>query len=75
MSQAKVFVYRYLESDDEEDEDHDLTGEMELPKRGDIVYRKGKIWKVAGVYSFPLNESIPHFRVHLVDMSRRECVN
>lgn len=75
VSQAKILVYRYLGSDNEEDEDHDLTGEMDLPKRGDIIYRKERAWKVVAIYTSALNDPLPRFWIHLIDMSRPECVN
>jgi hypothetical protein len=74
MAQVRVFIYRYIEID-EEDEETDLTGEIELPGRGDIIYRRQKAWKVAAIYSMPVSNPFPRFRILLTDMSRPECVN
>ena len=75
MAQAKIFVYRYLESDEEEDEEEDLTGSLEIPRVGDIIFRKEKVWRVAAVLVVPSDDPIPRFRLHLADMSRKEYLN
>jgi hypothetical protein len=46
MGGAKILIY--LE-DHEEDEETDLTGEIDIPRMGDITYRKDKTWKITGV--------------------------
>ncbi len=74
MGEPKVLIYRYLD-DDEEDEETDLTGEIEMPRMGDLIYRKEKTWKVTGVYAGALKHPIPRFRIHLLDMTKPEFVN
>jgi hypothetical protein len=74
MGEARILIYRYLE-DDSEDEEADLTGQIEMPRTGDIVYRKEKVWRVTGVYALPLTDPIRRFRIHLLDMSKPEFVN
>ena len=74
MGRAKILIYRYLD-DHEEDEETDLTGEIDIPRMGDIIYRKDKTWKITGVYADTLSDPIPHFRIHLLDMSKPEFVN
>ena len=74
MGESRILFYHYLD-DDTEDEETDLTGQMEMPRTGDIIYRKEKIWKVTGVYAVPLTDPVPHFRIHLLDISKPEFVN
>lgn len=74
MDRAKILIYRYLDNDVEEEET-DLTGEIEIPRMGDIIYRKEKTWKVTGVYAGTLTDQIPRFRIHLLDISKPEFVN
>jgi len=74
MDGAKILIYRYLD-DDEEEEESDLTGEIEIPRMGDIIYRKEKTWKVTGVYPGTLTDPIPRLRIHLLDISKPEFVN
>ena len=69
---GQIFTYRYL--DDEEEEETDVTGYLEMPRNGDIIYRKEKTWKVSGVYAVPLSDP-PRFHIHLLDMSKPEFVN
>jgi hypothetical protein len=76
MSQVKILSYYYIDDDNqEEDEETDLTGEIVLPRRGDIIYRRDKSWKVVAVYAAALNDPFPRFRIHLIDLSKPECVN
>ena len=41
MGGAKILIYRYLD----DDEDTDLTAEIEIPRMGEIICRKEKTWK------------------------------
>jgi hypothetical protein len=69
MSDAKVIVYRYDDLDATEEEETDSTGYLEVPRLGDLVFRRNKVWKVMGVY--PGHTSpIPRFRVLLMDASK-----
>ena len=77
MGEARILIYRYLE-DDSEDEETDLTGQMEMPRTGDIVYRKEKVWKVTGVYALlndRSNSPLPHtptgyFETRICELAR-----
>lgn len=71
---AKILIYPYP-GDEDEEEDTDLTGEVEVPRMGDIIYRKEKTWKVTGVYAGTITDPIPRVRIHLVDISKPEFVN
>lgn len=69
--QHKILMYRYLEEDElTEEEENDLIGEIELPRRGDIVYRRGQFWKVVAIYTIAADEPVPRFRIHLTNMSK-----
>lgn len=74
MGKPKILIYCYLD-DDHEDEETDLTGEIEMPRMGDLIYRKEKTWKVTGVFSGALKDPIARFRIHLLDMTKPEFVN
>lgn len=58
MGESRILFYHYLD-DDTEDEETDLTGQMEMPRTGDIMYRKEKVWRVTGVYAVPLTAQSP----------------
>ena len=74
--QPKIFMYRYLEEDElVEDEETDLTGEIEIPRRGDIIYRREQCWKVVAIYTVAADEPVPRFRIHLTNMSKPGFVN
>jgi hypothetical protein len=73
-NEAKILIYRYLNDEDEEEET-DLTGELEIPRMGDIIYRKEKTWKITGVYTGTLTDPIPEVRIHLMDMSKPKFIN
>jgi hypothetical protein len=76
MPQVKIFMYRYIDDDEcPEEEETDLTGEIEIPKKGDIIYRRGRCWKVVAIYAVAIDQSIPHFRIHLTNMSTQGFVN
>ncbi len=49
MPDPKTFIYEY-ESDPESENESDLEGKTELPRAGDLIYRRQKIWKVTGIY-------------------------
>jgi hypothetical protein len=74
MDGGKILIYRYLDNDEEEEET-DWTGEIEIPRMGDIIYRKEKTWKVTGVYAGALTDPTPRVRIHLLDISKPEFVN
>jgi hypothetical protein len=74
MGEPKILIYRCLD-DDDEDEETDLTGEIKIPRMGDLLYRKEKTWKVTGIYADTLADPIPRFRIHLLDMTKPEFVN
>jgi len=74
--QPKIFMYRYLDEDELiEEEETDLTGEIELPRRGDIIYRRDQCWKVVAIYTVGAGEPFPRFRIHLTNMSKSGFVN
>jgi hypothetical protein len=73
MSGSKILVYRYL--GDDEEEETDSTGEIEMPRLGDLIYRREKTWKVTGVFTNGLTDPIPRFLIHLLDMTKPEFVN
>ena len=75
MLQAKIFMYRYLEDDLIEEEETDLNGNIEMPRKGDIIYRRGQCWKVVAIYSVTTDEPALRFRVHLTNMSKGGFVN
>lgn len=74
--QPKILMYRYL--DDEElieEEETDSTGEFELPRNGDIIYRREQCWKVVAIYTVDATAPVPRFRIHLTNMSKPGFVN
>lgn len=74
--QPKIFMYRYLDDDELiEEEQADLSGELELPRNGDIIYRRERCWKVVAIYAVDADKPVPRFRIHLTDMSKPGFVN
>jgi hypothetical protein len=74
MVEAKTIVYRYDDLDATEEEVTDLTGSVEVPRLGDIIFRKNQSWRVMGVY--PGHSGIiPRYRVLLMDASKPQFVN
>jgi hypothetical protein len=74
MAEAKTIVFRYDDLDATEEEVTDLTGSVEVPRVGDIIFRKNQLWKVMGVYPGHA-DAIPRFRVLLMDASKPQFVN
>ena len=66
-------IYQY-ESDPESEEETDLEGKTEIPRAGDLIYRRGKIWKVTDVLT-EFGSATPTYRVLLIDVSKPNLVN
>lgn len=50
MASAKNIVYRYSDNVLSDDLEIDLTGELTF-KKGDVILRSGKNWKIDSVHS------------------------
>ena len=69
--QPKIFIYRYLDHDELiEEEEADLTGAIELPRTGDIIYRREQCWKVVAIYAIDADQPFPRYRIHFTNMSK-----
>jgi hypothetical protein len=76
MSEAKIFSYRYIDNEEaDQDEESDLTGTLQMPRLGDIIYRREKPCKVTGVYASAAAQTVPLFRIYLADMTKTEYLN
>ncbi len=73
MPDPKAFIYQY-ESDPESENEPDLEGKTDIPRAGDLIYRRQKIWKVTGVYP-EHGSGIVSYRVLLADVSKPDLVN
>jgi hypothetical protein len=51
MPDAKTFIYRYDGDHASEEEETDFEGKIDIPRMGDIMYRRDRTWKVTGVFS------------------------
>jgi hypothetical protein len=75
MPDAKILSYRYIDNDEaEEDDEFDLSGILKMPRRGDIIYRREKPFKVTGVYA-AADQPVPKFRIYLADMTKTRYLN
>ena len=68
MSEAKTFVYKYDDLNVSEEVETDLTGDVPVPRVGDLLLRKNKAWKVMGVYP-ALSTDLPRYRLLLMAAS------
>ena len=73
MPETKTFIYRYDDCEDEE-EVTDSMGEVDVPRRGDLMYLKDRTWKVTGVFLEP-GTVAPRYHVRLTDVSKPHLVN
>jgi len=67
-------VYRYDDLGAAEEEETELTGEIEVPRLGDILFRKNQAWKVVGIYP-GYGSDIQRVRVLLMDASTPHFLN
>jgi hypothetical protein len=73
MPDPKIFIFQY-ESDPECEEESDLEGKTDMPRTGDLIYRRDKIWKVTGVFT-EHGSANTTYRVLLIDVSKPDLVN
>ena len=73
MPNPKTFIYQY-ESAPESENAPDLEGKVDIPRVGDLIYRREKIWKVTGIFP-EYGSGISSYRVLLTDVSKAELVN
>jgi hypothetical protein len=74
MAEAKTFIYRYDNDSTWEEEETDFEGCADVPRIGDLLYRKRKVWKVTGVFT-GFGTAVPCYRVLLTDVSKPHLVN
>lgn len=66
MTQASQIVYQYDGNQNDRETEPNLDGDIPIPKRGDIVTRRGKRWKVVSVNTQLSGGAIP---VHIIFLS------
>jgi hypothetical protein len=74
MPETKTFIYRYDDDLNDVEELTDSLGEVEVPHMGDLLYLRGRTWKVTGVF-LEHGNLIPRYHVRLTDVSRPHLVN
>ena len=68
MTKGRTFVYYYETGRSQAETENDLLAEIPIPKRGDIIQRKGKAWLVSMVLttdSSDIPTLVPVYRVFL----------
>jgi hypothetical protein len=73
MNEAKTFIYRYDGATPHEEEETDFSGLREMPRMGDLIYRRRKMWRVMGVYT-GYGTVVPRYRVILTHISKTELI-
>ena len=70
MTKGRQFVYRYEGDPKSEEEVADLDGEIQIPKKDDVIERSGKNWKVVHVNTEQLLSNPPAIPVYRVFLTK-----
>jgi hypothetical protein len=70
MSDARTFVFRYEGNAMGEEEWTDFAGDLPIPQRHDVLYRRGRTWRVTRVIA-SRQRTVPVYQIFLSDDSCR----
>jgi hypothetical protein len=69
MAKPCQYVFRYNGDQNTQDVVPDLDGAMAMPVKGQIIQRKGELWKVVQVSTQRELSAHPTIPVHIVSLS------